>query len=61
MDILTKLILNFINEEKFITIILIFISCILNILKINILSFITANIIKAIEINNIDSVLNINL
>jgi len=53
MDILTKLILKFINEEKFMTILLIFISCILNILKINILSYITANIIKAIEINNI--------
>ena len=53
MNILFLLFKNFINEEKFRTIILIILSCLLNILKINVISFITANIIKAFQKENV--------
>ena len=53
MDILIKLLLSFIKEERLKIIFLIMLSCILNILKINVISFISANIIKAVQENNI--------
>ena len=40
---------KFFNEEKYKTIFIVVISCLLNIIKINGLSFISANIIKSIE------------
>jgi ABC-type bacteriocin/lantibiotic exporter with double-glycine peptidase domain len=55
MNILTVLFKKFINEEKFTTIFLVILSCLLNILKINVISLITANIIKAIQNKNIDN------
>jgi ABC-type bacteriocin/lantibiotic exporter with double-glycine peptidase domain len=54
MNILYTLIFKFFSEEIFRTFFIVFISCILNILKINILSYITANIIKSIQNKNID-------
>jgi len=54
MNILYTLILKFFSEEKFRTFFIIFISCILNILKINVISYITANIIKSIQNKNIN-------
>jgi ABC-type bacteriocin/lantibiotic exporter with double-glycine peptidase domain len=56
MDILYNLIFNFIKEEKFKTFFIILLSCLLNILKINVLSFISANIIKSIQTKKIDNV-----
>lgn len=56
MNILYNLIYNFFKEEKFKTIFIIILSCIINILKINIISYITANIIKSIQTNNINNV-----
>ena len=53
MNILFLLFKNFIYEEKFRTIVLIILSCLLNILKINVISFITANIIKAVQKENV--------
>lgn len=54
MNILYTLILKFFSEEKFRTFFIVLISCILNILKINVLSYITANIIKSIQNKNIN-------
>jgi len=54
MNILYTLILKFFSEEKLRTFFIIFISCILNILKINVISYITANIIKSIQNKNIN-------
>ena len=56
MNILHTLIYNFFKEEKYKTIFIIVLSCILNILKINIISYISANIIKSIQTNNIYNV-----
>jgi ABC-type bacteriocin/lantibiotic exporter with double-glycine peptidase domain len=57
MNILYNLIYNFFKEEKFKTIFIIILSCLINILKINIISYITANIIKSIQTNNINNVI----
>lgn len=54
MSILYSLMSRFFNEEKYKTIFIILISCLLNIIKINGLSFISANIIKSIEKSNIN-------
>lgn len=56
MNALNTLILNFFKKDKEKTILIIILSCILNILKINVISFITANIIKSIQNNDIDNV-----
>jgi len=56
MDTLANFLLKFCIQEKFTTILLILISCILNILKINLLSNITANIIKSIYNDNLNSI-----
>jgi ABC-type bacteriocin/lantibiotic exporter with double-glycine peptidase domain len=56
MNILLLLLKNFLNDEKYRTIFLVILSCILNILKINVISYITANIIKGIQNKKIDSV-----
>ena len=45
---------KFFNEEKYKTIFIVVISCLLNIIKINGLSFISANIIKSIEKSNMN-------
>lgn len=55
MNILVTLIINFFNEEKYKTIFIIILSCILNILKINVISYISANIIKSIQERKIDN------
>ena len=55
MNILISLIINFLNEEKYKTIFIIILSCILNILKINVISYISANIIKSIQERKIDN------
>jgi ABC-type bacteriocin/lantibiotic exporter with double-glycine peptidase domain len=55
MNVLVSLVFNFIKEEKFKTIFIIILSCILNILKINVISFISANIIKSIQERKIDN------
>lgn len=49
MNIIYHLILKFFNEEKFKTIFLIILSLIINFFKINVISYITANIIKYIN------------
>ena len=54
-NILFSLIFKFFKEQQSKTIFIVFISCLLNILKINVISFISANIIKAIQGNNIIS------
>ena len=56
MNILLLLFKKFISEEKLRTLVLVILSSILNILKINIISYITANIIKGIQKKNIDDV-----
>jgi len=56
MNILFLLIKNFLNDEKYRSIFLVILSCILNVLKINVISYITANIIKGIQNKKIDSV-----
>ena len=56
MNIIINLIINFFKEEKLKTIFIIVLSCLLNILKINVISYISANIIKAIEHNKIENV-----
>jgi ABC-type bacteriocin/lantibiotic exporter with double-glycine peptidase domain len=52
MNIIYHLILKFLNEEKFKTIFLIILSLIINFFKINVISYITANIIKYINIKD---------
>ena len=49
MNIIYHLILKFFNEEKFKTIFLIILSLLINFFKINVISYITANIIKYIN------------
>jgi ABC-type bacteriocin/lantibiotic exporter with double-glycine peptidase domain len=56
MNILLNLIYDFFQEEKGSSILLIIISFIIIILKINILSYITANILKSIEKNNVKEI-----
>jgi len=56
MNIIINLIINFFKEEKLKSISIIILSCLLNILKINVISYISANIIKSIEHNKIDNV-----
>jgi ABC-type bacteriocin/lantibiotic exporter with double-glycine peptidase domain len=56
MSIILKLISDFVKEEKIKTIFIIILSCILNILKINVISYISANIIKSVEEKKIDNV-----
>jgi ABC-type bacteriocin/lantibiotic exporter with double-glycine peptidase domain len=56
MDNLNKILIEFVSKEKKNTCIIIILSCILSILKINILSYITSKIIKSIEQNNITSI-----
>jgi len=56
MSIILKLISDFVKEEKMKTIFIIILSCILNILKINVISYISANIIKSVEEKKIDNV-----
>lgn len=53
MNLLTVLFKNFYQEEKFNIILVIILSLLTNILKINIISYTTANIIKSIQNNNI--------
>ena len=55
MNILLKILLIYFNEYKYTIILLIGISCLLNLLKINVISYITANIIKSINDKNIDN------
>lgn len=54
MKIMHDVLFNFFNEEKINTILIIIFSCLLSFLKINAVSYITANIIKFIQKNNID-------
>jgi ABC-type bacteriocin/lantibiotic exporter with double-glycine peptidase domain len=56
MNALNTLILNFFKNDKIKTFMIIILSCVLNILKINVISFITANIIKSIQNNDINNV-----
>jgi len=56
MNVLLTLIINFFKEEKFKTIGIIILSCILNILKINVISYISAKIIKSVQEKKIDNV-----
>lgn len=55
IEILTK---EFFYNELFKTLLLIIISCSLSLLKINAISYLTANIIKSIQLNNIENVYN---
>ena len=54
MKLIYKLLIKFIKEEKINTILIILISCLISFFKINIISYITANIIKSIQENKID-------
>jgi len=56
MNIIKFLTKKFFYKELFQTIIIIVISCLLSLLKINVISLLTANIIKSIQSNNIKSV-----
>jgi ABC-type multidrug transport system fused ATPase/permease subunit len=53
MNLLTVLFKYFYKEEKFNIILVVILSLLTNVLKINIISYITANIIKSIQNNNI--------
>ena len=55
IEILTK---EFFYNELFKTLLLIIISCSLSLLKLNAISYLTANIIKSIQLNNIENVYN---
>lgn len=52
MNITNNLLFNFYDKNKFIIILIILLSFIINIIQINILSYITATIIKSIQSNN---------
>lgn len=56
MSILYEFIKKFIENEKYNTIIIIIVSCIVNILKINLISYIVANIIKSVQTNDIKNI-----
>jgi len=58
MNIIEKLTKKYFFKELFRTLLIIIISCILSLLKINVISLITANIIKSIQTNNIKNVYN---
>jgi ABC-type bacteriocin/lantibiotic exporter with double-glycine peptidase domain len=56
MHIIINLIISFLNEVKIKTTFIIILSCILNILKINVISYISANIIKSVQEKKIDDI-----
>jgi len=56
MNIIEYLIKKFFMKEFFRTLFVIIISCILSLLKINVISILTANIIKSIQSNNLKNV-----
>jgi ABC-type multidrug transport system fused ATPase/permease subunit len=58
MTLLKHLLKKYFSKEKFSIIFIIVISCVLSLLKINVIALITANIIKSIQTNNIKNVFN---
>jgi hypothetical protein len=56
MNIINFLTKKFFHKELFKTMIIIIISCLLSLLKINVISLLTANIIKGIQTNDIKNV-----
>lgn len=54
MNIILYLLKKFLKKEKFKTIFLLILSFIINLLKINVISYITANIIQSVQKNNIE-------
>ena len=58
MNIIKYLLKKYFVKEKFSIIFIIIISCVLSLLKINVIALITANIIKSIQSNNLKNVFN---
>jgi ABC-type multidrug transport system fused ATPase/permease subunit len=58
MTLLNHLLKKYFSKEKFSIIFIIIISCILSLLKINVIALITANIIKSIQTTDIKNVFN---
>jgi ABC-type multidrug transport system fused ATPase/permease subunit len=56
MTLLNHLLKKYFSKEKFSIIFIIVISCVLSLLKINVIALITANIIKSIQLNDLKSV-----
>ena len=56
MTLLNHLLKKYFSKEKFSIIFIIVISCILSLLKINVIALITANIIKSIQLNDLKTV-----
>ena len=58
MSLLKHLLQKYFSKEKFSIIFIIIISCLLSLLKINVIALITANIIKSIQTTDIKNVFN---
>jgi len=56
MTLLNHLLKKYFSKEKFSIIFIIVISCVLSLLKINVIALITANIIKSIQLNDLKTV-----
>jgi ABC-type bacteriocin/lantibiotic exporter with double-glycine peptidase domain len=56
MKLIYKLLIKFLKEEKINTILIVLISCLISFFKINVISYISSNIIKSIQENELDKV-----